>query len=160
LPPKEESDYLFQKARTGLKDLYGYYFKNHKSFDWENKRMLEHAVKIVYNESCIKCHQNLYTKGLSTDGGTAHLYYEKNAVETLHATSLQCINCHLDAGHYNPNYKHEKMKEAPNMNATAHKFIEPALVKSFENYTEQIPNTAVSFKMVAVKGGAFKNGKS
>lgn len=155
LPPKEESGYLIQKARTGLKDLYGFYFMNHKSFDWENKRLLEHAVKIVYNESCLRCHQNLYTKGLSTDGGTAHLYYEKN-VEKL---NLQCINCHLDAGHYNPNYKHEKMKGVPGAKTdTLNAFTEPAVVKSFENYTEKIPRTAVSFRMVAVKGGTFKMG--
>ena len=132
-----------------------FYFKDHKSFNWESKRLLEHAMKIVYNESCVGCHQNIYTKGLSSEGGTAHLYYEKN-VEKLH---LQCINCHLDVGHYNPNYKHEKMKGVPGTNKTAlNKFTEPAVVKSFENYTEQIPNTAVSFRMIALKGGTFKMG--
>jgi len=155
LPPKEETGYLIQKAGTGLKDLYGYYFKNPKSFDWENKRLLEHAVKIVYNESCIRCHQNLYTKGLSTDGGTAHLYYEKNA-EKL---NLQCINCHLDVGHYNPNYKHEKMKGVPQGTITSlNVFTEPAVVNSFENFSEQIPNSAISFRMIALKGGTFKMG--
>ncbi len=155
LPPKDHPSYLFQKTRTGLKDLYSFYFKDHKSFDWESKRLLEYAVKIVYNESCIKCHQNLYSKGLSIEGGTAHLYYEKNS-EKL---NLQCINCHLDVGHYNPNYKHEKMKEVPGANVIAlNKFMEPATVSSFENYTEQVPNTTVSFNMVAVKGGTYKMG--
>ena len=157
LPPKDQPDYLVHKARTGLKDLYGFYFKDPKSFDWESKGMLEHAVKIVYNESCIKCHQNLYTKGLSTDGGTAHLYYEKNA-EKL---NLQCINCHLDAGHYNPNYKHERMKGAPVLDTTAQNlFREPAVVTTFENYTEKIPNTTVSFNLVAIKGGTFNMGST
>ena len=54
LPPKEDNRYLFVKAQTGLHDLYAYYFRDKKSFNWENKRLLEHAVKIVYNESCIK----------------------------------------------------------------------------------------------------------
>ncbi len=157
LPPKDNSGYLFKKAKTGLKDLYGFYLRDHKSFNWENKRLLEHAVTIVSNESCVKCHQNLYTKGLSTDGGTAHLYYEKNA-EKL---SLQCINCHLDAGHYNPNYKHEKMKGIPGLDTTAlNVYTAPAVVTSFKDFTEQIPKTHVSFKMVAVKGGTFKMGSS
>lgn len=157
LPPKEKSGYLLAKARTGLKDLYSFYFRDPKSFDWQEKSLLEHAVTIVSNESCLKCHQNLYTKGLSTDGGTAHLYYEKNA-EKL---NLQCINCHLDVGHYNPNYKHEKMKGVPGLDTTSvNVFTAPAMVNSFTNYTEQIPRTHVSFKMVAIKGGTFKMGSS
>jgi formylglycine-generating enzyme required for sulfatase activity len=155
LPPKENNGYLLSKAKTGMKDLYSYYFKDHKTFDWENKGLLEHAVTIVSNESCIKCHQNLYTKGLSTEGGTAHLYYEKNA-ENL---NLQCINCHLDAGHYNPNYKHEKMKGLAGIDTTAlNTFTTPAVVTSFADYMEQIPKTKVSFKMIAIKGGTFKMG--
>ncbi len=155
LPPRDDPGYFYQKAKTGLKDLFGFYFRNHKLFDWESKRTLEHAVKIVYNKSCIECHGNLYSKGLSTEGGTAHMYYEKNA-EKL---NLQCINCHLDAGHYNPNYKHEKMKEIPLTNAgVLNKFTEPAKVDTFKNYTEQIPNTTVAFNMIAVKGGTFKMG--
>jgi len=35
-----------------------------------------------------------FTKDLSADGGTAHLYYERNAGKL----DLQCIYCHLDAG--------------------------------------------------------------
>ena len=155
LPPKEDNRYLFLKAKTGLKDMYGFYFKNKASFDWENKRLLEHAVKIVYNESCLKCHQNLFTKGLSTEGGTAHLYYENNAAKL----DLQCINCHLDVGHSNPNYKHGKMTGVPVLGAASQNlFTEPAKVTSFENFKEFIPNSAISFNMIAVKGGTFKMG--
>ena len=155
LPPKENNNYLWTKAKTGLSDLYSKHFKDSASFNWENKRLLEHAVKIVYNESCIKCHQNLFSKGLSSEGGTAHLYYENNAVKL----DLQCINCHLDVGHYNPNYKHSKMTGIP-VSADASKtlFTEPARVTKFENFTEFIPNTPQSFNMIAVKGGSFKMG--
>jgi len=47
LPPKESSGYLAKKAKTGLKDLYGFYFKDHKTFDWTSKGMREHAVNHV-----------------------------------------------------------------------------------------------------------------
>ena len=155
LPPKDDNRYIIEKARTGLKDLYGFYFKDSASFNWENKRLLEHAVKIVYNESCTKCHQNLFTLGLTADGGTAHLYYENNA-EKL---DLQCINCHLDVGHFNPNYKHGKMTGIPVISSEKRElFTSPAVVTSFENYTEQIPRTSISFNMIAVKGGSFKMG--
>ena len=155
LPPKEDNRYFLVKTKTGLHDLYAYYFRDKKSFNWENKRLLEHAVNIVYNESCIKCHQNLFSKGLSEEGGTAHLYYEKNA-EKL---DLQCINCHLDVGHYNPNYKHAKMTGVPGSGAVSQNlYTAPAKVTAFENFTEFIPNSAISFKMIAVKGGTFKMG--
>ncbi len=155
LPPKESSAYLLTKAKTGLHDLYAFYTKDSSSFNWENKRLLEHAVKIVYNESCLKCHQNIFSKGLSAEGGTAHLYYENNAAKL----DLQCINCHLDAGHYNPNYKHSKMTGVPvSSSASKNLYTAPAQVTKFENFTELIPNSAVSFNMVAVKGGAFKMG--
>ncbi|MEI6277032.1 MAG: SUMF1/EgtB/PvdO family nonheme iron enzyme [Prolixibacteraceae bacterium] len=154
LPPKGSFKYLAVKTKTGLNDLYGYYFKDSASFKWQSKRELEHAVKIVYNESCIKCHQTLFSKGLSTEGGTAHLYYENNA-EKL---NLQCINCHLYVGHYNPNYKHQKMQGLPVAATSKVLFTEPATVTSFTSFTEHIPNTAIAFNMVPVKGGAFKMG--
>lgn len=155
LPPKGSFKHLTAKVRTGLHDLYAFYFKDHESFDWESKRQLEHAVKIVFNESCVHCHQELFPKGLSSEGGTAHLYYEQNA-EKL---NLQCINCHLDVGHYNPNFKHERFTGIP-MAASGSRelFKEPAQVTRFENFTEFIPNTSVSFNMIAIPGGTFRMG--
>ena len=64
LPPKGNFKHFRTKVRTGLHDLYAYKFKDHESFDWERKQQLEHAVTIVYNKSCEKCHQNLYPDGL------------------------------------------------------------------------------------------------
>src|SRR5659263_706131 len=140
LPPKEDNRYLLIKAKTGLKDIYGFYFKDSTSFDWENKRLLEHAVKIVYNESCIRCHQNLFSKGLSAEGGTAHLYYENNA-EKL---NLQCINCHLDVGHYNANYKHGKMTGVPVTGASSKIYIQLLLqlplLKTIRNSFPTVPS--------------------
>ena len=154
LPPKGSLKYLMVKTKTGLSDLYGFYFKDSASFNWQAKRELEHAVKIVYNESCLKCHQTLFSKGLSTDGGTAHLYYQNNA-EKL---KLQCINCHLDVGHFNPNYKHQKMTGIPVVSTARELYTEPTKVTSFSKFTEHIPNTGVAFNMVPVNGGTFKMG--
>jgi cytochrome c nitrite reductase small subunit len=155
LPPEGDFKYLKAKVRTGLHDLYAFHFKDHESFDWEQKRQLEYAVKIVYNESCVECHQNLFTKNLSPDGGVAHLYYEQNA-ERL---DLQCINCHLDVGHYNPDYSHERMSVIPvTGNTDQELYTEAAKVEGFENYTEKIPNSAVAFNMLAIPGGTFLMG--
>lgn len=155
LPPKGSFSHFSTKVKTGLHDLYAYHFKDHESFEWEKKQQLEYAVNIVSNKSCEKCHQNLYPDGLSDDGGKAHLYYDANAEEL----DLHCINCHLDVGHHLPGYEHKKMTGIPvSDQGEKERFTEAATVTSFENFTEQIPGTSVSFNMVAVNGGEFKMG--
>jgi formylglycine-generating enzyme required for sulfatase activity len=140
-----------------MKDVWGYLVKDSADFNWELKSELEHAVKYIPNESCKECHRNLFPSGITDDGITAHLYYEENEKKL----DLQCISCHLDAGHYNPNYSHGKLTGIPvegsNMN-DGPVFETSTAVTSFHNYTEQIPGTTVSFRMIAVDGGVFKMG--
>ena len=156
LPPKNTFAYYKEKTRTGLYDLWAYYTKDIASIDWERKSQLDHAVKIVFNESCKECHRNLFPPGLNDDGITAHLYYEENEKRL----DLQCISCHLHVGHYDPNAKHERMTGIPGQELAANlqKFNEPATVTEFVNYTEQIPGTAVAFNMVAIPGGTYNMG--
>lgn len=155
LPPEGDFHYLEAKVRHGLHDFYAFHFKDHDSFDWEQKRQLEHAEQIVYNESCVSCHENLFTKNLSSEGGVAHLHYEQNA-ERL---DLQCINCHLDVGHHRPGYSHERMSVIPIAGEKDQGvYIEATKVEDFENYTEKIPNSGVSFNMIAIPGGDFLMG--
>ncbi|MDR2815544.1 MAG: SUMF1/EgtB/PvdO family nonheme iron enzyme [Proteiniphilum sp.] len=160
LPPKDDTwAHYSVKMALGARDLWGYLTKDSAKIDWDKKSELEHAVKYIPNESCVKCHQNLFPQGITDEGITAHLYYEENA-EKL---DLQCISCHLDAGHYNPNYSHGQMTGIPGMTgATAVDaslfYKESATVTTFADYTEQIPGTAVSFNMIAIKGGTFTMG--
>ena len=109
LPPRGSLKYFMAKATTGLRDVWSYLTKDSASFDWESKGQLEHAVKIVYNESCKECHKQLYPSRISQDGITAHLYYEENEQKL----DLQCISCHLDVGHYDTNYNQERIKCVP-----------------------------------------------
>lgn len=155
LPPEGTFAHFSAKARTGMKDVWSYITKDKEDIDWDSKGDLDYAVKIVYNESCKACHVNLFPTGLSDDGITAHLYYDENE-EKL---GLQCISCHLDAGHYNPNYTHAKLTGVPSgIPEDAEIFTEPAELTSFENFTETIPGTPVSLSMVAVPGGSFLMG--
>lgn len=161
LPPKENTwDHYTAKAELGLRDVWGYLTKDTADINWEQKSELEHAVKYIPNESCLKCHQNLFPQGVTDDGVTAHLYYEENA-EKL---NLQCISCHLDAGHYNPKYAHSKMTGIPGQTSGSGVvdstlfFKEAATVTKFESFKEQIPGTAVSFNMIAIPGGKFNMG--
>ena len=162
LPPQNQTwEHYSAKAKMGLKDVWAYLTKDSADFQWDTKAELEYAVTYIPNASCKECHQNLFPEGITDDGVTAHLYYEDNE-EKL---DLQCISCHLDAGHYNPNYVHSKLAGVPGANNaqaadTSLFYKEPTTVTSFADYVEQIPGTLVSFKMIALPGGSFQMGSS
>jgi formylglycine-generating enzyme required for sulfatase activity len=153
LPP-EGDGYLFAKAKHGIKDVYGYLFKDSAEINWQKKKLLENAKKFVYEKSCLDCHENLFPVTLSVNGGNAHLFY------TTSKDPLSCINCHINVGHYDKNaviHAHDSnfgvtvtSKEPP--------FAGPAVVNEFKNFTEMIPGTQVSFEMIALPGGEFKMG--
>ncbi|MBR5848158.1 MAG: SUMF1/EgtB/PvdO family nonheme iron enzyme, partial [Bacteroidaceae bacterium] len=154
LPPKGTLEYTKAKITTGMQDIWSYLTKDKEEIDWESKGELEHASKIVYNESCKACHVNIYPEGITDDGITAHLYYDENE-EKL---NMQCISCHLDAGHYNPNYQHAAMTSAPSLDGAINEAA--ATVTSFENFTETVPGTTATINMIAVPGGSFAMGSS
>ncbi|NDV57664.1 SUMF1/EgtB/PvdO family nonheme iron enzyme [Bacteroides sp. 519] len=161
LPPKNQTwAHYTAKLKLGVKDVWGYLTKDSAEIDWEAKSQLEHAVKYIPNESCKECHHNLLPEGITDDGIIAHLYYEENEKKL----DLQCISCHLDAGHYNPNYQHSHMAGLPGESTaqidTSLFFKTATPITAFETFTEQIPGTPVSFKMVAIPGGSFKMGSN
>ncbi|MDR2057620.1 MAG: SUMF1/EgtB/PvdO family nonheme iron enzyme [Dysgonamonadaceae bacterium] len=157
LPPQNHTwNYYLTKTRLGFKDIWGYLTKDSADFDWNRKSEIDYAVTYIPNESCKECHANLFPEKISDEAITAHLYYEENEKKL----NLQCISCHLDAGHFNPNYKHEKMTNLPVRYAadTSLYFKTATPVRVFENFTEHIPGSMVSFEMIAVPGGTFRMG--
>jgi formylglycine-generating enzyme required for sulfatase activity len=158
LPPKNQTwNHYSAKAKLGIKDVWGYLTKDSADFHWDMKSELEYAVKYIPNESCKECHKNLFPTGITDDGITAHLYYDENEKKL----NLQCISCHLDVGHYNPDYKHGKMTGIPGVKtdiASENIFNSATVVSSFDNFTEKIPGTMVSFNMIAIQGGTFRMG--
>jgi formylglycine-generating enzyme required for sulfatase activity/nitrate/TMAO reductase-like tetraheme cytochrome c subunit len=163
LPPQTHTwDHYTAKAKLGLRDLWGYLVKDSADFDWDRMSELEYAVTYIPNESCKECHVNLFPEGITPDGITSHLYYDENEQKL----DLQCISCHLDAGHYNPNYSHGQMTGIPGQHSNAAVvdtslfYKSPAEVTAFADFVEQIPGTPVSFRMVAIPGGTFRMGSS
>lgn len=156
LPPQENTaSYVFHKTRLGVKDLWSFIFKKKENIDWEAKKDMEYAVNIVFNESCVKCHANLYPQGISDDGIAAHLYYDEYA-EKL---DIHCISCHMDAGHFNPGYSHSKMVGVPvKEKGSSVLFTQAAKVDVFANFLETVPGTSSSIRMIAVPGGSFTMG--
>lgn len=154
LPPKGEN-YLWAKGTTGLRDLWSYWTKDSASFNWEDRRRLEVARGYVFENSCIKCHANLFPSKLTKAGEDAHLYY----TQTEKTPELHCINCHLNAGHYIEGYTHGSNSTFGATSSAAKEiFNEPTPVTEFKNFTERVPKSAISFNMVAVPGGKFNLG--
>jgi formylglycine-generating enzyme required for sulfatase activity/nitrate/TMAO reductase-like tetraheme cytochrome c subunit len=152
LPP-EGHGYIFAKAKHGIKDAYGYFFKDSAKINWQAKKLLENAKGFVYEKSCLECHENLFPVKLSVNGGNAHLFYSTSK------DPLNCINCHLNVGHYDRNAIHAhdtNFGVIVTENQTL--FTGPAKVEKFENFNEMIPGTNVSFEMVAIPGGTFNMG--
>lgn len=154
LPPKGHG-YLWAKGTTGLRDLWSKWTKDSSSFNWEDRRRLEVARRYVYESSCIKCHENLFPAKLTKEGEDAHLYY----TQTEKTADLNCINCHLNAGHFIEGYTHGSNKTFGNISAAPKEiFTEAAKVTEFKSFTEKIPKSAITFNMVAIPGGTFKMG--
>jgi len=154
LPPKGHG-YLAAKARTGLRDLWNYKTKDSASFNWEEMKRPENARNYVYESSCLKCHENLFPLKLSKEGEDAHLYYRQSAAKS----DLSCINCHLNAGHYIAGYTHGSNKSFGETQAVVKDIFNGATkVTGFSSFTEQIPRSSVSFRMIAIPGGKFKMG--
>jgi formylglycine-generating enzyme required for sulfatase activity len=156
LPPKGDG-YLRAKGTTGLRDLWSYWTKDSASFDWDERGRLEHARNYSYESSCIKCHENLFPVLLTKEGEDAHLYYK----QTKKTPDLHCINCHLNAGHYMEGYTHGSNKTFGSVSSAPKEiFKEPFNVTEFKSFTEQIPNSSISFNMIAIPGGTFKMGST
>lgn len=152
LPPKGDG-HLIAKAKHGIKDLYGELFKDAEEINWEEKSRLEHAIRFTYLNGCLSCHQNIFPSTLSAEGDEAHLYYSQQSEK------VRCINCHLAVGHYDKDAIHAKnvdFGKTPDIETEI--FTQPASVSSFENFTEYVPETSVSFEMVAIPGGTFNMG--
>lgn len=155
LPPKGEG-YLFAKAYHGAKDIYGKFIKDSASINWEAKKLLDNAKKFTYEQSCVKCHQNLFPVTLSVNGSNAHLAYINPPKD---GPKPNCINCHLNVGHYDRNARHEHDANfGVDAAASEEKFTAATKVEKFENFTEKIPGTTVSFEMIAIPGGNFNMG--
>ncbi len=141
------------KVTTGVRDIYGTLFMDVSAINWEEKSRVENAVHHTFESSCLHCHKNLFPIGLTEEGQQAHLYYDNNR------TNLNCLNCHIGVGHYSEATRHARnVYFGSSTEAAGVIYHEPARVDEFENFTERVPGTGISFDMIAVDGGKFMMG--
>lgn len=160
LPPQNQTwAHYTSKARMGLSHLWGKLTRSNEHWEqhWDRQLTWEEASRFTFNQSCLQCHTNLFPQGITDAGIIAHLHFESNH-ERL---QLHCIACHMNAGHYDPNFVSGQMVGIPRMTVvvdSAYFYREPATITAFANFTEQIPGTPVSFNMIAIPGGTFMMG--
>lgn len=150
LPPEDQPVYfLTRKAYHGFHDLYVFLTKDMEEIDWEAKRTLEATKRFVYEDGCKSCHTNLFPTTLDALGAESHLKYLRDPENN------SCLQCHLNVGHY-------RGEAGLTMEVTSagpeEIFDAPATVTGFNDYTEKIPGTTVSFEMKAITGGVFNMG--
>jgi cytochrome c nitrite reductase small subunit len=152
LPPSG-LDYYWEKSKAGARDMYGFYFRDPESFDWEALSALEAAVHYTFDESCARCHKELYPVQISKKGIDAHIHYQKHPDEVL------CINCHLKTGHFHEDQEEfQEIVEETQEEREWATLLSDLSAEAFEDYTETIPGSGVRFEMVAVDGGEFGMG--
>lgn len=144
--------YLTEKARLGVRDLWGELFKDPAAIDWELKSTLAHAVTYTYDASCTACHAELFSDSLSVKGTDAHVYYYHKKGE------VRCINCHLHVGHYSTLAEVDVSIEEETAPPVSTLPPRPESTRLFIDYAEAIPGSDVVFEMVAVPGGRFRMG--
>ena len=88
------SAYFFNKAQTGIHDVWVENFGDLESIDWEGNRA--HREEYVYDSGCLSCHNNLEnaTKG-SNKAFVAHHDYFSGEIDN------KCVSCHEHVGHQN-----------------------------------------------------------
>ena len=148
LPP-EGIYHLGEKARMGFRDAFSMLVKDTDKIDWVERSALYNAHSYTYDSACTACHAELYSLDLSQKGIDAHRHYE-NSEEKIY-----CINCHIAVGHYRDTeivYSDSALVPQRSRKPVS---IEGA---KFSGYTEKIPDTDVTFEMVAVPGGTFTMG--
>ena len=86
--------YFFNKAQTGIHDMWVENFGDPENIDWEGNRA--HRENYVYDSGCLQCHNNLQnaTKG-SNKAFVAHRDYFTGTIDN------QCVTCHKHVGHEN-----------------------------------------------------------
>ena len=162
--------YLAEKARLGAHDAYAQLFRDVSKIDWARERKLDRAVTFTYDAACVRCHNNLFTEGLSKIEGAlpageqetdalqvsemrivarrmeAHLYFQRNR------DRLHCVHCHLFTGH------RVETKLAPEAMAAVEDARFPLAPSGFRDYTEAVPGSGVKFHLIAVPGGTLAAG--
>uniref|UniRef100_UPI003216706D SUMF1/EgtB/PvdO family nonheme iron enzyme n=1 Tax=uncultured Draconibacterium sp. TaxID=1573823 RepID=UPI003216706D len=150
LPPEDQTAYfLTRKAYHGFHDLYAYLTMDTEEIDWAAKRSTEVAQRFVYEDGCIKCHTNMFPSTLNEQGCQQHIKYLQDPENN------SCLQCHHNVGHDRGEVSLIMEEEATGPKEI---FTELTNVTKFETFEEKIPETSVSFKMIAVPGGQFKMG--
>ncbi len=153
LPPKGQGFYK-EKVKAGIRDIYAYCFKDSTDFNWQQKSQVEFAKHHTFNASCIHCHHKLFPSELSKNGELAHWHYQQNKEE------MHCIQCHMNVGHGTDKKASHNLQFLTNQHKQDTIYTKAANIHSFQAFTETIPGSDISFRMLPVQGEITKDNDS
>ena len=78
------------KTLSGMKDTFVHYFGKPEELD--HKELAEKARASITNDSCMKCHKNLFPSAISKGGLIAHRALIKGEKK-------KCVDCHINFVH-------------------------------------------------------------
>ncbi|WP_289054597.1 NapC/NirT family cytochrome c [Carboxylicivirga marina] len=150
LPPKGHG-YYKAKIHAGFRDIHAFLFKDSSEYNWQKKSHIETAKSHTFKQSCLSCHDKLFPIDLPQDGELAHWHYLQ------HQDEMHCVQCHINVGHgadakASRNFLFLQAKELIDTI-----YETPATIDHFESFTERIPQSDISFKMIAVKDSPLKD---
>lgn len=93
LPDTNVANYLYEKTKISLHDLYAQLFYDKDKIDWVKK--LRNKKEFVFESSCKGCHSNLKNEVQANPAFLAHKEYFEGK------TQKTCLSCHGEVGHKN-----------------------------------------------------------
>lgn len=78
------------KTLSGMRDTFVHYLGNPENLSAEE--MAKRARESITNDSCMKCHKNLFPSAISKGGLIAHRALESGEKK-------KCVNCHINLVH-------------------------------------------------------------
>lgn len=100
MPHDNIFNYIYTKAKNGIVEGKIHFFGNVDAIDWHKNRV-ERREKFVFDDGCIKCHENYQTlPKLSDTGKRMHEHYVKLKDS---GDTISCASCHIETGHHGLN---------------------------------------------------------
>lgn len=130
LPHDSIVNYLYIKAKKGIKESAIHYFTDTNKIDWHKKR--EQRDDYVYDSGCIKCHTNYdINNKYSAKAIQMHGHYKK-----LQNTNkeITCASCHVEVGHYGLN-------NMLNIYSPEYEIYEKEMLRKKEKIEQKLLNT-------------------
>ncbi|MGL5948048.1 MAG: cytochrome c3 family protein [Aeromonas sp.] len=96
LPHDNMANYMLEKTKAGLNDVFKVVFTDTDKIDWIARR--DERKRYVYDSGCLSCHEGILSKTEARNPKSLemHQHYQSQVAA---GKDLQCVSCHATIGH-------------------------------------------------------------